>query len=115
MELNFWERVKIELKQRNIKQAVFAEECDIPVNTFVGWIAKNRTPDLEIIIKIADKLGVSVGYLISGNDDVNSHSEKELVSAYKNIPDVLKPAILNFLRELGDNFKKNGNEKHFAD
>lgn len=64
----FWNNVKPLIKQRNKTQESLAAELNIPFGTFQGWIAKSILPDVISASKIAQALGVSVEYLVTGED-----------------------------------------------
>lgn len=69
--LDFWIRVKELLKVVNITQQDIATSIHIPPDTFSKWIQKDRLPNAEQSYKIADALGVSVEYLVTGKEKDN--------------------------------------------
>ena len=87
--LEFWKRIKILLKDKNISQQNLAASLDIPSDTFSKWIQKDRLPDAEQTYKIATALGVSVEYLITGKMPDN----KEKI-------DKIKDDLLNVIKDL---------------
>jgi len=78
---NFWNRVKIRIKEKAITQEVVAKACNIPFTTFRNWMSKNMIPPLNHAHSISKYLGVSLEYLISGQgkDDV-SKTNNEVIS-----------------------------------
>lgn len=66
--LEFWKRVKFLLKDKNINQQDIAGTLDMRPDTFSKWVQKDRLPDAEETYKIAEALGVSVEYLVTGNE-----------------------------------------------
>ena len=66
--LEFWQRIKSLLKDSNINQQDMAETLGMRADTFSKWIQKDRLPDAEETYKIAEALGVSVEYLVTGNE-----------------------------------------------
>ena len=65
---NFWKRVKDLLKAHKISLAKFAEYVNIPESTFYSWLHFSRSPEVITAYNIANALGVSVEYLITGED-----------------------------------------------
>lgn len=63
----------------NMKQ--FAELLDMPYRTYVKYERNEREPNSETLIKIADKLGVTVDYLLGRNSEQESisYSDQQLL------------------------------------
>lgn len=64
--LQFWRNVKDELEYNLITQKELASKLDISYNTLQSWITKDRLPDAEQAVKIAQTLNTSVEYLVTG-------------------------------------------------
>ena len=64
----FWEQVKRLGREKKITQEALAKTCNVPLSTFKGWIQKNYFPTVIDGYVIAEKLGVSVEYLITGKE-----------------------------------------------
>lgn len=64
----FWSNVKPLIKSKKITQQVLADDIGISFNTLQSWITKDRLPDVVSAFKIARALGVSVEYLVTGED-----------------------------------------------
>jgi len=71
-QATFWTRVKQEIKAHRYSQKKLAENLGVPMQTLWGWIHYNRIPDAVTVCQIAETLGVTVEYLIRGNDDINA-------------------------------------------
>lgn len=58
--------VKIDalLKQRNTKRQALADYCEINVQSFADWTRRGTLPNIEIGLKIAKYLGVSIEWLL---------------------------------------------------
>ena len=85
--VEFWKRTNKLIKDKNSKQENIAQECDIPYQTFRSWVTRQTFPDALQTYKIAQALGVSVEYLVTGED----------TSPYKQELDKLKAAIIPVL------------------
>lgn len=77
MEESFWTRAQRLIKAHKISQAKFAEYLSLPLPTFSGWIYHNRMPDAATACCIAEALGVTVEYLVRGNDDINAEDRMQ--------------------------------------
>jgi len=77
------------LEERNLNRKQFAEQCDIPYTTVVGWTNLDRLPDFTSLIKIADFFDCSIDYIterkISSQQEnyINSMEQKLLMSFRK--------------------------------
>ena len=65
--LDFWRNVKDKLEYEMITQKDLAEKIKISYNTLQSWITKDRLPDAEQAVKIAEYLNTTVEYLVTGN------------------------------------------------
>jgi transcriptional regulator with XRE-family HTH domain len=69
--MEFWDRVKVEIRRQNTTQDWVAGKAGIIVGSFRGWIAKDRLPDASQAHAIAGALGVTVEYLVTGTDSTD--------------------------------------------
>ena len=84
--VEFWKRTNKLIKNKNSKQENIAQECDIPYQTFRSWVTRQTFPDALQAYKIAQALGVSVEYLVTGTDTNPAEQElKELKERLKNL------------------------------
>ena len=63
---HFWKRVNNLIKIQNTKQEVIAAQCNISYQTFRGWVTRKTFPGGDETYRIAQALGTTVEYLISG-------------------------------------------------
>jgi transcriptional regulator with XRE-family HTH domain len=68
-QIFFWSRVKKELKAHRCSQKYLAEYVGIALQTLRGWIHYDRIPDAITACYIAEALGVTVEYLVRGNEE----------------------------------------------
>jgi transcriptional regulator with XRE-family HTH domain len=64
----FWSYVEPIRQNKNITQKELADSIEIPFRTFQGWLSKGTLPDAISAYRIAQILGVSVEYLVTGVD-----------------------------------------------
>ena len=69
--MGFWDRVKAEVKSQNTTQDWVAKKAGVSFNTLRGWITKNRLPDAEESVSIANSLNTTVEFLVSGTDSTD--------------------------------------------
>lgn len=62
----FYERLERLLKDKDIQQKELAEYCGISSNGISTWKVTGTIPRADVAIKMAECLGVSVEYLITG-------------------------------------------------
>lgn len=74
--LDFWQRTKSLIKARNTKQQAIAEQTGISILTLRGWITHDRLPDVVSAYKIAQALGTTVEYLVTGHDEQNNKYDR---------------------------------------
>ena len=65
----FWERVKRLLAVHKTCQKEFADYIGVSQRTLEGWIRYKRIPNALYSCSIAEALGVTVEYLLRGNED----------------------------------------------
>lgn len=85
-----YERFKELLDRKGCKLKDVSQATGIGLSTFTDWRANRYTPKIDKLKKIADFFGVSVDYLMTGNEiGINTQSVTERVktepSYYNNI------------------------------
>lgn len=96
----FGERLKETLRMAGYSQVKAAQELQITKNSLNNYVAKNRIPEAPILYQLSKLVGVSMEWLLSGND-----SEKYLTSTppMEQSSDVLLPdeqEVLNIYKQL---------------
>ena len=86
--MDFWSVALPLMKERGIKQKDIAKETGHSSGRVCDWIDRKIMPKADDALIIADLLGVSVRYLVTGKDDSDlSAKEKELLAACKGFSD----------------------------
>ncbi len=77
------------LKEKKLKQKDLAAYTGISTSAISAWNKNNTNPAAESISTIADFLGVSIEYLLTGKEKSPSlpNDEQELLSYYKKLPE----------------------------
>ncbi|MBQ3642246.1 helix-turn-helix transcriptional regulator [bacterium] len=66
---NFLNTIRTCLKVRGITQARLVKDLGLAQNTFTNWMNRNALPSTEILYKISKYFGVTMEYLITGNEE----------------------------------------------
>lgn len=67
--MSFWQNVENELQYQNISRKELAAKAGFAVSGISLGINNGNVPNAELAVKIADVLGVSVRYLVTGKSD----------------------------------------------
>ena len=73
---SFWRRVNSLIKARKTKQEAIAKECNIPYPTFRGMVTRKTFPGGDETYRIAQALGTTVEYLITGENPKSASSDE---------------------------------------
>jgi transcriptional regulator with XRE-family HTH domain len=84
--MDFWMRLKNEIKAKNTTQEWIAEQIGVPFGTFRKWMTRKTYPNLKEGTEIAKLLGVSAEYLVTGTESEGlDNSERKLINAYRKL------------------------------
>jgi len=84
--MDFWIRLKNEIKTKNTTQEWIAGQIGVPFGTFRKWMTRRTYPNLEEGVKIAKLLGVSAEYLITGTEPEGLDAiERKLINAFRKL------------------------------
>ena len=99
------ERIFVELSQKNIAQKDFANNIDVNEKTVSAWKRNNSLPPADKLSNISDYLGISLDYLITGQEKSSpnlSADEQELISYYKALPEKEKIRLISRAETLAE-------------
>ena len=65
---DFWKRINKRIKELNITQETLCSDLQLNLGTFKQQITHSRFPTVDTAYKIAQALGVSVEYLVTGRE-----------------------------------------------
>jgi len=84
--MDFWMRLKNEIKSKNTTQEWVSGQINVPFGTFRKWMTRKTYPNLKEGVEIARLLGISAEYLITGTEiESLDNTEKKLISAYRKL------------------------------
>lgn len=105
--MTFFERCEAIAKQKNISLNELGRLVGVSGAAINGW--KNGSfPKVDIALKVAKVLDVSVEYLVTGN--VLSAEESQIVEIYRKIPKAYRNMVKHLMQDItkaddpGDNF-----------
>jgi len=78
--MDFWERVKAQIKQQNTTQDWLAKETEIPFGTLKRWLNQKTMPNADQVLRISRALNTSIEYLLSGSATSTSNQMVEFSS-----------------------------------
>ncbi len=83
-------------EKRIVKKSV-SEALKLPDNCFANWSSRGTVPAGDICIRIADYLGVSVEWLVTGKEAALSSEERTLLKQWKVLSEEQKDTIRTLL------------------
>ncbi|GHU04995.1 hypothetical protein FACS1894147_10680 [Spirochaetia bacterium] len=84
--MDFWTRLKNEIKAQNTTQEWIAGRIGVPLGTFKKWMTRKTYPDIKEGVEIAGLLETSAEYLVTGNRPGELDDEEwRLMSAYRKL------------------------------
>ena len=93
MEFNFADRLRKTMEMRGMSQAQFAAASGQKEPTIHRYLkGKNKSPQIDILVKMAEALNVTTDFLLGVSDSPNSSSnlsqeESILISAFSRADD----------------------------
>jgi transcriptional regulator with XRE-family HTH domain len=87
MYMNFWDRLKDELKDRELTQSQAARKLQIPIGTFKNWLTRQTYPDAREAVELAKLLNTTVEHMVSGADCSSDFTtdERRLIAGYRQL------------------------------
>jgi transcriptional regulator with XRE-family HTH domain len=84
--MDFWMRLKNEIKAKNTTQEWIAGKIGVPFGTFKKWMNRKTYPDLKEGIEIAKLLETSAEYLVTGvKVESLTDTERKLINNYRKL------------------------------
>ena len=102
------QRIFFELKNKGKKHKELAEYTGISTSAISAWNKNNTNPAAENLSTIADFLGVSLEYLITGKEKSPSlpEDELELLTYYKELPEREQMKLIGRASALAEVYKE---------
>lgn len=75
----FWDNVKTILSQNKILQKDFADKLGYNLSTLKNQMARNISPSVDEAVKIAQALGTTVEFLVTGEESNKAQQELDIL------------------------------------
>ncbi len=92
------------LKDRGITSHQINKETGISKGNVSGWVNGKFEPSSKALLKLQDKYGLPINYIVSG--DLSSLEESNLVNMYRELSENNKDIVSKFIRDLYEEQKK---------
>lgn len=84
--MDFWNRLKNQIKDRDLTQEWAARKLKIPIGTFKNWLLRRTYPDAQEAVEIARLLDTTVEHLVTGTDRTGySEDERRIIEGYRQL------------------------------
>jgi transcriptional regulator with XRE-family HTH domain len=84
--MDFWIRLKTEIKAKNTTQEWIARQIEVPFGTFRKWMTRKTYPNIKEGIEIAKLLETSAEYLVTGIEQEGlTNTEQKLINVYRKL------------------------------
>jgi transcriptional regulator with XRE-family HTH domain len=84
--MDFWIRLKKEIKAKNTTQEWVAGKIGVPFGTFRKWMTRKTYPNIKEGVEIAKLLETSAEYLVTGIEPQGlSEIERKLMDSYRKL------------------------------
>lgn len=80
------ERLKKLIEKKGITRKELEEKTGIKKTAIHNYLVENKLPGTEALYKLAQVLGVSISYLLTGETTELNTKEKKLLEDYRNSP-----------------------------
>jgi transcriptional regulator with XRE-family HTH domain len=103
LDMEFKDRLKQARKDKGISQSKLAQMIDVHVTNISRYERGENKPTSQVLTRLADALGISADYLMSGSTDEVANaviSDRELLEQFKKVeqlPNDRKLLVKEFL------------------
>lgn len=96
--MEFTDRIRDLLKNKNVTQKQFFEDLQLGKNTFKNWETNNTIPSGVVVVNIAKYFNVSTDYLL-GYESVEEKTDKEttLNKVFKTLSDKEQDDVIAYI------------------
>jgi transcriptional regulator with XRE-family HTH domain len=96
--MDFWERLKYEIKDCDLTHEEVARKLKIPFGTFKNWLLRQTYPDAREATDIAKLLHTTVEYLVNGTTEPDDYKladdEQRIIDGYRQLSKYDKGQIM---------------------
>ena len=107
----FWQNALPLMEKQNVSQTLISQVTGRPFSTVHSWIERKCPPQADDALKIADLLGVSVRYLVTGEDEEGlSPRERELLQVCSLMSESKFSIVLNTARSVREDMRSDSGD-----
>jgi transcriptional regulator with XRE-family HTH domain len=112
--MSFGKRIKRLREDKGVRQEDVGKMFNVSKSAVSQWENDIRTPDMDIIIKLADYFDVSTDFLLGRTDDPSPHPKPETIAAHRTddpmseLPEEARRSVEEFIDYI---YKKYGKKK----
>lgn len=110
--MGFWENVESVREYKNLTRKELSAKAKFSIASISTGLARGSTPSADIAVRIALVLGVSVEYLITGEDKKSempaSPKVRKLLELFSILDERDKQTVLNLVESLSDRYANGG-------
>jgi transcriptional regulator with XRE-family HTH domain len=104
--MNFWERLKDAIKDKDLTQERIAAKIHVPIGTFKNWLTRRTYPNAKQIVEIGRLLDKSAEYLVTGTErEKLAAEERRLVSDFRALSKCEREHIICMIEAWKKKFK----------
>jgi len=114
--MSFWDNALPLMQKQGVRQADLVRLTGKAKGTIWNWVERKTIPQADDAVKIADLLGVSVRYLVTGETDKElSDRENELLRLCSVLKEDKFEIVLGLARSLHKDWERelSGGSSHF--
>jgi len=100
-------RIEILRIENNVKAKDICAYLEIEPNTYSSWKNRNRTPDPNNIVRLAEYFNVSTDFLLTGAEHGLTEDQRKVVRMYESLNDEGKELLLEYAEFLSARYIKN--------
>lgn len=104
-------RIEILRIENNKKAKDICAYLDIEPNTYSSWKNRNRTPDPNNIVSLAEYFGVSTDFILTGKERELSEEQREVLRIYESLNEEEKELFLEYGEFLSARYIKTREDK----
>lgn len=90
----------------NIKPSALTKELGISTSSFTDWKKGKGTPSLDAVIKFANYFGVSLNYLVFGDEheslEISGKTEMELLKSFRKLNPDCQLRVISYTNGMVD-------------
>lgn len=99
--MQFWDRIKTILTEKNLTESELSKRAGVTQASVNGWKTKGAIPRADIAYKVADFLGTTVEYLVTGSKPESmTIQENKALLQLQSLTDVNQNAVFTLIDAL---------------